>query len=46
MAVCSLLKKVNVQVYEQVNGEYQRVSCFDNPEAKQTVHVLHQGGMH
>jgi len=47
MAVCSLLKKVNVHVYEQIEcGEYQRIRCFDNPEARKTVHVLHQGGTH
>jgi len=47
MAACSLLKKVNVHVYEQTRwGEYQRISCFDNPEARKTVHVLYQGGVH
>lgn len=46
MAVCSLLKKVNVHVYEKRGGAFQRISCFDHPDAKKTVHVLYQGGVH
>lgn len=48
MAACSLLKKVNVHVYERRRGgAYERISCFDSPEAsKRTVHVLYQGGVH
>mmetsp|Transcript_42311 Transcript_42311/g.111926 ORF Transcript_42311/g.111926 Transcript_42311/m.111926 type:complete len:368 (+) Transcript_42311:118-1221(+) len=48
MAACSLLKKVNVHVYERRRGgAYERISCFDSPEqTKKTVHVLYQGGVH
>mmetsp|Transcript_100152 Transcript_100152/g.188681 ORF Transcript_100152/g.188681 Transcript_100152/m.188681 type:complete len:341 (-) Transcript_100152:28-1050(-) len=48
MAVCSLLKKVNVHVYQQRRGSvFERISCFDCPErTKRTVHVLYQGGLH
>jgi len=49
MAVCSLLKKVNVHVYERYersHGDFLRISCFDDPEARKTVHVLYQGGVH
>jgi len=46
MAACSLLKNVNVHVYENSGRslEFKRISCFDAPNAKQTVHVLYQGG--
>lgn len=47
MAACSLLKRVNVHVYERGSGGFKRISCFDCPEAaKKTVHVLYQGGVH
>lgn len=48
MAVCALLHKVNVHVYEQRRGgTFERISCFDSPErTKRTVHVLYQGGVH
>jgi len=47
MAVCSLLKKVNVHVYESKASGFKRISCFDCPEpAKRTIHVLYQGGVH
>lgn len=51
MACCSILKKVNVHVYEKesrLGGGYKRISCFDSPGAMtaQTVHVLYQGRMH
>lgn len=48
MAACSLLKKVNVHVYEpRRGGEFERISCFDSPEpTKRTINVLYQGGMH
>ena len=49
MAVCSLLKKVNVHVYERYersHGDFLRISCFDDPEARKTVHVLYQGEVH
>jgi len=47
MAVCSLVKKVNVHVYESKASGFKRISCFDCPEpAKRTIHVLYQGGVH
>lgn len=48
MAVCSILKKVNVHVYERrKGGTFERISCFDSPDStKQTIHVLYQGGVH
>lgn len=48
MAVCSMLKKVNVHVYEgKRGGGFERISCFDSPvKTKTTIHVLYQGGVH
>lgn len=51
MACCSIIKNVNVHVYETsrcsgVHGEFKRISCFDTPNAEKTVHVLYQGGVH
>jgi len=47
MAACSYLKKVNVHVYEKgMLGSYKRISCFDVPSARQTIHVLYRGGVH
>jgi len=50
MACCALLKNVNVHVYENTGrgygAEFKRISCFDNPNASRTVHVLYQGGVH
>lgn len=47
MAICSLLKKVNVHVYERTREGFKRISCFDAPEvSNKTVHVLYQGGVH
>lgn len=48
MAACSILKKVNVHVYERRRaGAYERISCFDSPcSTKKTIHVLYQGGVH
>eukprot|EP00929_Paragymnodinium_shiwhaense_P112102 TRINITY_DN8035_c0_g1_i1.p1 TRINITY_DN8035_c0_g1~~TRINITY_DN8035_c0_g1_i1.p1 ORF type:complete len:423 (+),score=30.40 TRINITY_DN8035_c0_g1_i1:159-1427(+) len=50
MAACSLLKHVNVHVYESASrgcgGEFKRISCFDCPNANRTIHVLYQGGVH
>ncbi|CAE8695805.1 unnamed protein product, partial [Polarella glacialis] len=50
MACCSLLKNVNVHVYESNRGggssEFKRISCFDSPNAARTIHVLYQGGVH
>jgi len=50
MACCSLLKNVNVHVYESAHrgcgSEFKRISCFDSPNASRTIHVLYQGGVH
>eukprot|EP00927_Polykrikos_kofoidii_P041201 TRINITY_DN35121_c0_g1_i1.p1 TRINITY_DN35121_c0_g1~~TRINITY_DN35121_c0_g1_i1.p1 ORF type:complete len:450 (-),score=56.24 TRINITY_DN35121_c0_g1_i1:418-1767(-) len=49
MVACSLLKNVNVHVYENARsgcGEFKRISCFDCPNAPRTIHVLYQGGVH
>jgi len=48
MACCSLLKNVNVHVYENAGrgSEFKRISCFDAPNAAKTIHVLYQGGVH
>lgn len=48
MAVCSLLKRVNVHVYERrEDGAYERITRFDSPEPTQkTIEVLYQGGVH
>jgi len=48
MAACSLLKKVNVHVYERRwFGGYKRISCFECPQATdKVVNVLYQGGVH
>eukprot|EP00747_Dinoflagellata_sp_TGD_P123569 gnl/TRDRNA2_/TRDRNA2_173839_c3_seq17.p1 gnl/TRDRNA2_/TRDRNA2_173839_c3~~gnl/TRDRNA2_/TRDRNA2_173839_c3_seq17.p1 ORF type:complete len:1391 (+),score=408.67 gnl/TRDRNA2_/TRDRNA2_173839_c3_seq17:98-4270(+) len=47
MACFSILKSVNVHVYEQKGGgEFKRISCFNCPDSKKTVHVLYQGRCH
>jgi len=54
MAACSLLKGVNVHVYENLyrssrsggSSDFKRISCFDSPNATRTIHVLYQGGVH
>lgn len=50
MAVCSHIMRVNVHVYEQKKGaqagQFKRISCFNNPSAHKTIHVLYQGRMH
>lgn len=48
MAACSRLKNVNVHVYESRRSDqgFKRISCFDCPEARKTIHVLYQGGVH
>lgn len=47
MAACSMLKKVNVHVYERSSGGFKRISCFDCPGCPaKTIHVLYQGGVH
>mmetsp|Transcript_48140 Transcript_48140/g.75188 ORF Transcript_48140/g.75188 Transcript_48140/m.75188 type:complete len:211 (+) Transcript_48140:684-1316(+) len=47
MAACSHCRRVNVHVYERgPYGSYKRISCFDAPSARATVHVLYCGGVH
>lgn len=49
MAACSRLKNVSVHVYEPIRssgGGFRRISCFNHPQARSTVHVLYQGGVH
>lgn len=48
MAACSLLKRVNVHVYERRRaGGFERIACFDSPtKTDRTIHVLYQGGVH
>lgn len=47
LAACSRLKKVNVHVYEQrKNSQFKRISCFNCPKVKKTIHVLYRGRMH
>merc|ERR1719324_2073753 len=47
MAACSLLKRVNVHVYEsRWLGGYRRISCFECPEqTSRNIHVLYRGAM-
>lgn len=48
MAACSRMNKVNVHVYEadRRGGGYKRISCFDYPHARETIHVLYRGACH
>lgn len=47
MAACCLSQRVNVHVYERRRHGFERISCFNCPQkAKQTIHVLYQGGVH
>eukprot|EP00616_Rhizochromulina_sp_CCMP1243_P018655 CAMPEP_0118995548 /NCGR_PEP_ID=MMETSP1173-20130426/58647_1 /TAXON_ID=1034831 /ORGANISM="Rhizochromulina marina cf, Strain CCMP1243" /LENGTH=340 /DNA_ID=CAMNT_0006946889 /DNA_START=130 /DNA_END=1152 /DNA_ORIENTATION=- len=48
MAACSRMHKVNVHVYERgrTGGGFKRISCFDAPGARKTIHVLYRGGVH
>ncbi|CAE8650463.1 unnamed protein product, partial [Polarella glacialis] len=48
MAACSLLKGVNIHVYEKRwLGGFKRISCFDCPEqTDRSIHVLYRGGVH
>lgn len=47
MAACSLMKRVNVHVYERGSDGFKRISCFDCPgQPNKTIHVLYQGGVH
>ena len=49
MASVSMMKNVNVHVYERSSTGFVRISAFDhpsNPESKKTVRVLYCGGVH
>ena len=48
MAACSVLKGVNIHVYEakRMSNSYKRISCFDVQGARRTLHVLYGGRMH
>lgn len=49
MASVSIMKKVNIHVYERTARGFTRISAFDypdNPENRKTVRVLYQGGVH
>eukprot|EP00927_Polykrikos_kofoidii_P041801 TRINITY_DN35652_c0_g1_i3.p1 TRINITY_DN35652_c0_g1~~TRINITY_DN35652_c0_g1_i3.p1 ORF type:complete len:215 (+),score=16.96 TRINITY_DN35652_c0_g1_i3:64-708(+) len=46
MAVCSHLKGVNVHVYEEQRAGFKRISCFNVPRARKTIHVLYRGRNH
>jgi hypothetical protein len=49
MASVSMMKDVNVHVYERSGSGFTRISAFDhpvNPESKKTVRVLYCGGVH
>lgn len=49
MASVSIMKNVNVHVYERSGSGFTRISAFDhpnNPESKKTVRVLYCGGVH
>ena len=46
MAACARLKRVNVHVYESSRRGFKRISCFDAPGARRTLHVLYGGRMH
>jgi len=46
---CSpIATQVNVHVYEasRRTSGYKRISCFDAPGAKRTIHLLYCGGVH
>jgi hypothetical protein len=49
MASVSMMKDVNVHVYERSGLGFTRISAFDHPvspESKKTVRVLYCGGVH
>jgi hypothetical protein len=49
MAACSRLKRINVHVYERSRGlrsGFKRISCFNAPGARKTVHILYGGRVH
>jgi hypothetical protein len=46
MACASILKGVNINVYEKKAGGFDRISCFETKGANKTIRVLYQGGVH
>lgn len=49
MAAVSIMKGVNVHVYERSSQGFTRISAFDypdNPQERRTVRVLYCGGVH
>lgn len=46
IAVCSLLKGVNVHIYERVDDAFKRISAFDAVGAEKTIHVVYGGRVH
>jgi hypothetical protein len=49
MASLSVMKKVNVHVYEKTAGGFKRISAFDysdNPQSRPIIRVLYCGGVH
>lgn len=49
MASVSIMKEVNVHVYERSGSGFTRISAFDHPqspETRRTIRVLYCGGVH
>jgi hypothetical protein len=47
MACFSVMQGMNVHVYEATKDvQFKRISCFDVPHPRATIHVLYQGGVH
>jgi len=46
MAALSLMKNVNVHVYERCREGYMRISAFEAKGATKTINVIYQGRMH
>ena len=47
LAVCARLKRVTVHVYEQVRGQFVRISTFESSSPPEdTIHLLYGGRVH
>lgn len=49
IAAAVRIKRVNIHVYEasrRERGAFKRISRFNSPGAKNTIHVLYTGGVH
>mmetsp|Transcript_75952 Transcript_75952/g.158406 ORF Transcript_75952/g.158406 Transcript_75952/m.158406 type:complete len:447 (-) Transcript_75952:116-1456(-) len=46
MAAVTLMKRVNVHVYEKHPEGYRRISAFEVPDGRTNISVLYQGRMH